>query len=32
MRQMIRVGLWLNLVSILSITVVSEWLAPLVIG
>ncbi len=32
MRQMIRFGLWLNLVSILAITAVSEWLAPLVIG
>jgi solute carrier family 13 (sodium-dependent dicarboxylate transporter), member 2/3/5 len=31
MRQMIRVGLWLNLISILSITAVSEWLAPLVL-
>jgi sodium-dependent dicarboxylate transporter 2/3/5 len=31
MRQMIRVGLWLNLISILAITVVSEWLAPLVL-
>ncbi len=31
-RQMIRVGLWLNLISILAITAVSEWLAPLVLG
>jgi di/tricarboxylate transporter len=31
MRQMIRVGLWLNLISILAITVVSECLAPLVL-
>ena len=31
-RQMLRVGLWLNLISILSITVVSEWLAPLVLA
>jgi sodium-dependent dicarboxylate transporter 2/3/5 len=31
-RHMIRVGLWLNLISILAITVVSEWLAPVVLG
>jgi len=30
--QMIRVGLWLNLISIVSITAVSEWLAPVVLG
>jgi solute carrier family 13 (sodium-dependent dicarboxylate transporter), member 2/3/5 len=30
--QMIRVGLWLNLVSIAAITVVSEWWAPVVLG
>ena len=32
MRQMIRLGLWLNLVSILAITAMSEWLLPLVVG
>jgi sodium-dependent dicarboxylate transporter 2/3/5 len=31
-QHMIRVGLRLNLISILSITAVSEWLAPLVLG
>ncbi len=32
MRQMIRLGLWLNLVSILAITAMSEWLLPVVVG
>lgn len=31
-QQMLKVGLWLNLISIVSITLVSEWLAPLVLG
>lgn len=32
MRQMIRVGLWLNLFGIVAITIAGEWLAPLVLG
>lgn len=32
MRQMIRVGLWLNLIGIAAITVVGEWLAPHVLA
>ncbi len=30
-QHMIRVGIWLNLISIVSITAVSEWLAPMVL-
>lgn len=30
-RQMLRVGLWLNLIGITLITVVSQWLAPVVL-
>ncbi|HEY1138541.1 MAG TPA: DASS family sodium-coupled anion symporter [Xanthomonadaceae bacterium] len=32
MRQMIRVGLWLNLFGIVAITLAGEWLAPVVLG
>lgn len=32
MRQMIRVGLWLNLFGIVAITIAGEWLAPVVLG
>jgi sodium-dependent dicarboxylate transporter 2/3/5 len=31
-RQMIRMGLWLNLISIVSIAAISEWWAPVVLG
>lgn len=31
-RQMIRVGLWLNLFGIVAITLAGEWLAPVVLG
>jgi sodium-dependent dicarboxylate transporter 2/3/5 len=31
-RRMIRVGLWLNLIGIVAITIVGEWLAPRVLG
>ncbi len=32
MRQMIRVGLWLNLFGIVAITIAGEWLAPVVLA
>lgn len=32
MRQMIRVGLWLNLFGIVATTIAGEWLAPVVLG